>query len=334
MGPLMLDCQAEELSAEEREKLAHPVTGGVILFSRNYADPKQVAALIKDIRASAKKPLLIAVDHEGGRVQRFREQFTPLPAMGAIADTAKTPQAAIELAKACGLVMGYELKQLDVDFSFAPVLDVNGISEVIGDRAFSDSPQQVITLASALIDGLDEMSMPAIGKHFPGHGSIAPDSHIALPVDERSLADIQALDLVPFASLISDNRLSGIMPAHVIYSQVDSQPAGFSRVWLQEILREKLGFTGAIFSDDLSMHGASVAGDYVARAHVALEAGCDMLLACNNPKGAEQILDALPHEISTPKSLMNMHGRTLNSAAYVQYKSAKQRILNAFGDAV
>ncbi|GEA11342.1 beta-N-acetylhexosaminidase [Alteromonas sp. KUL49] len=334
MGPLMLDCQAEELSAEEREKLAHPVTGGVILFSRNYADPKQVAALIKDIRSSAKKPILIAVDHEGGRVQRFREHFTQLPAMGAITEVAKTSQEAEQLAKACGLVMGYELKQLDVDFSFAPVLDVNGISEVIGDRAFSDCPQQVITLASALIDGLDGMSMPAIGKHFPGHGSIAPDSHIALPVDERSFGDIQALDLVPFTSLIRDNRLSGIMPAHVIYSQVDSQPAGFSRVWLQEILRETLGFKGAIFSDDLSMHGASVAGDYVTRAHVALDAGCDMVLACNNPKGAEQILDALSHDISTPKSLMTMYAKKLDGAASGLYKEAKQRILNAFGDTV
>ncbi|GGW76448.1 beta-N-acetylhexosaminidase [Alteromonas halophila] len=296
MGPLVLDCQQETLLPEEKEKLAHPVTGGVILFSRNYVDKAQLAALVADIRKAAGKPLLIAVDHEGGRVQRFRQGFTALPAMGNILSEAKDRQQARELAHACGVIMAYELKALDIDLSFAPVLDLNGVSEVIRDRAFSDNTDEVIMLADALIDGLHLLAMPATGKHFPGHGSVQADSHIDVPVDERDWDTIEQLDLKTFSALIRANKLDAMMPAHVVYPQIDNQPAGFSSIWLQQILRQKLSFNGLIFSDDLSMEGARVAGDYPARARAALDAGCDMLLACNNPAGAEAILDSLSHQ--------------------------------------
>lgn len=295
MGPLMLDCQAEELTQEEREILAHPVTGGVILFSRNYYDRAQLKALTKSIREAAGKPILIATDHEGGRVQRFRDGFTRLPAMGSLRDLAKGQETAESLANACGLVIGAELRAIDIDFSFAPVLDVDGISAVIGDRGFAETPEDVITLAQALIDGMHAANMPVTGKHFPGHGSVAPDSHVALPVDEREEIEIMHYDMRVFSELIKKGKLDAIMPAHVIYNKVDDKPAGFSPYWLKEILRKRLGFDGVIFSDDLSMHGASVAGNYPQRAEMALEAGCDMILACNNPKGAIEILDALPH---------------------------------------
>lgn len=297
MGPLIIDCQQEELLVEEKEKLAHPVTGGVILFSRNYYDKAQLEALINDIRQAAGKPILIAVDHEGGRVQRFRNAFSALPAMGDILSFAGNEAQSERLAHACGVVMAYELKSLDIDLSFAPVLDINGISDVIGDRAFSPDPDAVIRLARALIAGMHALNMPSTGKHFPGHGSVQADSHIEIPVDKRAFAQIAENDLVTFETLIRENTLDAIMPAHVIYPDIDSLPAGFSRIWLRQILRQKLGFNGLIFSDDLSMEGASVAGGYLARAMAALEAGCDMLLACNNPEGAEQILDGLEHRL-------------------------------------
>lgn len=298
VGPLMLDCQAELLQPEEREKLAHPVTGGVILFTRNFYDKQQLATLVKDIRQSAKKPVLIAVDHEGGRVQRFREGFTRIPAMGDIQQSGASNADSEALAQACGMALAYELKSLDIDFSFAPVLDINGVSQVIGDRAFADNAEDVVRLASHLIAGLREVNMPAIGKHFPGHGSVAPDSHVALPVDERSYNEIHHTDMVVFERLIQKALLDGVMPAHVIYNQVCPQPAGFSAHWLQTVLKQSLGFQGAVFSDDLSMHGASVAGDYPERAEIALDAGCDMVLACNNPAGAERILDSLEKRVS------------------------------------
>jgi beta-N-acetylhexosaminidase len=330
VGPLMLDCQAEELLPEEKEKLAHPVAGGVILFSRNYYDKAQLAALIKDIRRVANKPLLIAVDHEGGRVQRFREGFTAIPAMGDILRHTKSEGESAALAHACGLALAVELKTLDIDFSFAPVLDINGVSQVIGDRAFADNARDVVRLAASLIDGLNTANMPAIGKHFPGHGSVAPDSHIALPVDERDFEEIQHTDMVVFQRLIERELLDGVMPAHVIYNQVCSEPAGFSSRWLQQILKKDIGFSGAVFSDDLSMHGASVAGGYVERARAALDAGCDMVLACNNVKGAEQILDGLEgriaqqseEDVQKRERVMKLYGRILPSGLCEQYESA------------
>jgi beta-N-acetylhexosaminidase len=319
----MLDCQAEELLPEDKEKLAHPVVGGIILFSRNYYDKPQLSALIKDIRRYANKPLLITVDHEGGRVQRFREGFTAIPAMGDILRHTNSEGESAALAHACGLALAIELKTLDIDFSFAPVLDINGVSQVIGDRAFADNASDVVRLAASLIDGLKTANMPAIGKHFPGHGSVAPDSHVALPLDERDFDEIKHTDMVVFERLIERELLDGVMPAHVIYNQVCSEPAGFS-------LKSDLSFNGAIFSDDLSMHGASVAGGYVERANAALNAGCDMVLACNNVEGAELILDGLEGRIAQQfqedtqkrERVMKLHGRILPSGLREQYESA------------
>ena len=330
MGPLMLDCQAEELLPEEKEKLAHPVVGGVILFTRNYHDKRQLSALVQDIRRFAKNNVLIAVDHEGGRVQRFRDGFTAIPAMGDILRQSEHQDESAAYAKACGLALAYELKTLDIDFSFAPVLDINGVSQVIGDRAFSNNADEVIRLATQLIQGLKTVNMAAIGKHFPGHGSVAPDSHIALPVDERGFDEIRRTDMVVFERVIERALLDGVMPAHVIYNQVCDKPAGFSSTWLKTILKNDIGFNGAVFSDDLSMHGASVAGSYVERAEAALEAGCDMVLACNNPKGAESILDGLEARFSNPNNsdvarqerVMALYGRVMPAGLYDKYESA------------
>ncbi|RDV27489.1 beta-N-acetylhexosaminidase [Alteromonas aestuariivivens] len=318
----MLDCQQQELLKEEKEMLEHPLTGGVILFARNYYDKAQLKALIADIRRAAKRPILIAVDHEGGRVQRFRDGFTRLPAMGAIQSLASEIKEAQVLARACGMIMAYELKSMDIDFSFAPVLDVNGVSQVIGDRGFAAEPEKVVTLASALIDGMRAGNMPSTGKHFPGHGSVAPDSHVALPVDDRTMEQIEHVDLVVFRRLIEQHLLDAVMPAHVIYSCLDANPAGFSPFWLQTQLRQRLGFDGVIFSDDLSMHGASVAGDYLSRAEMALEAGCDMILACNHTPGATQILDGLSQSRPANTRLPRLSGRPIPSHASKEYAQA------------
>ncbi|WP_308445999.1 beta-N-acetylhexosaminidase [Alteromonas salexigens] len=322
----MLDCQEAMLLPEEREKLAHPSTGGVILFARNYYEPRQLQALISDIRKAAGKPVLIAVDHEGGRVQRFKEGFTLLPAMGSIPSLAGSSEGAETLAQACGTIAAWELKQFDIDLTFAPVLDINGVSQVIGDRAFADNAEEVIRLAKAFTGGVKHCNMPAIGKHFPGHGSVAPDSHIALPVDDRGWDEITVTDMVVFQQLIAASDLDGIMPAHVIYSQLDDQPAGFSSFWLQQVLRKQLQFQGAVFSDDLSMHGASVAGDYLSRATLALQAGCDMVLACNNVAGAEQILDGLPHAHADSPALLSLTRRPLPKSSEQAYRQAKQTL--------
>lgn len=285
-GPLMIDIAGTELSVLDRERLCHPLVGGLILFSRNYASPAQLQALCAEIHALRQPPLLIAVDHEGGRVQRFRDGFTLLPAMrqlGAWWD--QTPRSAAESARAVGYLLAAELRALGVDFSFAPVLDLDwGRSGVIGNRAFHAIPEAVTALAGALIDGMREAGMACCGKHFPGHGWAEADSHVAIPVDERALAQLAA-DLLPYRQL----KLDAVMPAHVIYPQVDTRPAGFSPVWLG-MLREQLGFDGVIFSDDLSMEGASVAGDIVGRADAAWTAGCDMLLVCNCPAAVGELL--------------------------------------------
>jgi beta-N-acetylhexosaminidase len=312
LGPVMLDVQGLELLPEERERLKHPLVGGVILFSRNYQSPEQVEALVRDIHAQREPQLLVAVDHEGGRVQRFRDGFTVLPPireLGRIHD--ENPKRARRLAETSGWLMATELRAIGVDFSFAPVLDLDrGVSRVIGDRAFHSHPETVADLAHAYMVGMHQAGMAAVGKHFPGHGAVEADSHLALPVDGRKLVDIQAEDMVPFERMIHYG-LEGIMPAHVVFSRVDSLPAGFSSIWLRRILREQLGFQGVIFSDDLSMEGAKVAGDVVARAKMALSAGCDMVLVCNDTKAADQVLTGLgTHD--DPVShlrLVRMHGR-------------------------
>jgi beta-N-acetylhexosaminidase len=290
----MLDVAGLELAADEREMLAHPLVGGVILFARNYQSPAQLEALTAAIHAVRTPRLLIAVDHEGGRVQRFTAGFTRLPpmrALGRLYD--REPALAANLAGAIGVVLAAELRERGVDFSFTPVLDIDfGSSSVIGDRAFHATAVGVAALAGGLAAGLARMGMGAVGKHFPGHGYARADSHHEVPIDERPLAAIEADDLVPYQALIGKG-LAGVMPAHVIYPQVDKRPAGFSPVWLKDILRGRLGFDGIVFSDDLSMEGASVAGGIVERGRAALSAGCDMVLVCNAPDAAQRLLDGL-----------------------------------------
>lgn len=286
-GPLMIDIAGTELTALDRERLCHPLVGGVILFSRNYVSVEQLTQLCADIHVLRTPCLLIAVDHEGGRVQRFREGFTRLPAPGLLGELWQTePEKACQYATAIAYVLAAELRACGVDFSFTPVLDLNyGRSTVIGNRSLHRDPQVVTILARAVLEGLRVAGMAACGKHFPGHGFVTADSHVALPVDERSLAEL-AEDMQPYRDL----RLDAIMPAHVIYPKIDHRPAGFSPVWF-DILRTELGFSGVVFSDDLSMEGASVAGGILERANAAWGAGCDMLLVCNAPDTVAILLE-------------------------------------------
>lgn len=317
-GPVMLDLEGLELSAEEREIIQHPLVGGIILFTRNFDSLEQLRQLTQAIR-TIKPNLLIAVDHEGGRVQRFRQGFTHLPPMRTLGQRFEVdPKLACDSAQTIGWLMAAELLAFGIDLSFAPVLDLDhGCSTVIGDRSFHSQAETVSLLAQALIKGMHQAGMAAVGKHFPGHGAVIADSHIAIPIDERSLSDIKQQDLKPFAQL-AKTGLDGVMPAHVIYSQVDQYPAGFSAVWLQQILRGELAFEGAIFSDDLVMQGASVIGDYIERAKQALAVGCDMILVCNDRKAAIQILDNVKYKLS-PESQQRLQ-RMLGKAQYQEFK--------------
>jgi beta-N-acetylhexosaminidase len=280
----MLDVAGQTLTDEERARLCHPLVGGVILFARNYQDPVQLVALTAQIKALRAPALLVAVDHEGGRVQRFREGFTRLPAMGRLGALWNDgPERALESARRTGLVLAAELLAHGVDLSFTPVLDLDyGCSRVIGDRAFHRDPGIIARLAQALASGMAAAGMGSVGKHFPGHGYAEADSHLEIPVDERPFEAIWAEDMLPYREPVA-RLLAGVMPAHVIYPRVDARPAGFSSYWLQDILRGRLKFGGVIFSDDLTMEGATVAGDIVARAEAAHGAGCDMVLVCNRP---------------------------------------------------
>ncbi|HBO37303.1 MAG TPA: beta-N-acetylhexosaminidase [Pasteurellaceae bacterium] len=293
MSTLLIDLKGHELSQEEAELLEHPLVAGLILFSRNFYDRKQIQALVKSVRQQVKKPLLITVDQEGGRVQRFRTGFTQLPAMQAFAALIEDTEQQQITAREAGWLMAAEMIALDIDLSFAPVLDLGHECSAIGDRSLHSEVEPAVRLATAFINGMHQAGMSATGKHFPGHGHVRADSHLETPYDERPKALIFSQDIQPFQQLISQNLLDAVMPAHVIYSCCDSQPASGSSYWLQQVLRHQLGFNGAIFSDDLGMKGAGFMGDFVARSESALAAGCDFLLLCNEPEGVVQVLDNL-----------------------------------------
>ena len=312
-GSLMLDIAGTWLTAEDRQLLRQPEVGGLILFARNIENLTQVQELCRAIRA-VRPDLLLAVDQEGGRVQRLRRDFVRLPAMR---EFASRPNAQ-ELAEICGWVMATEVLAVGLDFSFAPVLDLDyQRSAVVGSRAFEGDPQRASELAGAFIRGMHSAGMAATGKHFPGHGWAEADSHVAIPVDERGLDELRGQDLVPFRKLATE--LDAVMPAHVIYPQIDDRPAGFSRRWLQDVLRDELGFRGLIFSDDLSMAGAHVVGDAASRIEAALMAGCDMGLVCNDRGAAELALSALQRLGAQPSpALGRMRNRACGSLEYKQ----------------
>ncbi|CAM3387562.1 beta-N-acetylhexosaminidase [Pseudomonas floridensis] len=313
-GSLMVDVAGTWLTSEDRQFLRQPEVGGLIIFARNIEHPRQVRELSASIRA-IRPDLLLAVDQEGGRVQRLRQGFVRLPAMRAIAER---PNAE-SLAEHCGWVMATEVLAVGLDLSFAPVLDLDyQRSAVVGTRSFEGDPERAALLAGAFMRGMNAAGMAATGKHFPGHGWAEADSHVAIPVDERSLEHIRANDLVPFARL--SQQLAAVMPAHVIYPKVDAQPAGFSRRWLQDILRDELKFDGVIFSDDLSMAGAHVVGDAASRIEAALTAGCDMGLVCNDRAAAELALGAAQRlKVKPSPRIARMRGNAVASTEYRQH---------------
>jgi len=310
----MVDIEGTEITAEERERLAHPKVGGVILFSRNYKSPVQMEALVKDLHSIRRPRLVVAVDQEGGRVQRFKDGLTTLPPMrrlGEIYD--ENPSRARRLADLCGWLLAAELRAMDVDMSFTPVLDLDhGVSQVIGDRAFHSDPEVIAVLAHHFANGMSSAGMGSVGKHFPGHGGVEEDSHHELPKDMRTLEELEAGDLIPFMKMIYYD-IPGIMTSHVLFPKVDSKPVTYSEIWLKEILRKKLGFQGVIFSDDLTMEAAQGGGTMAQRADLALDSGCDMVLVCNSPKAADEVLQGTrPH--SDPAShlrLIRMHGQKM-----------------------
>ena len=332
LGPVMIDVKGLSLETAEREMLAHPLVGGVILFARNYRSPEQLKALTAEIRSVREPQLLISVDQEGGRVQRFRDGFTRLPAMAELGRLcARDGAGARQAAVAIGRILAHELVAHGLDFSFAPVLDIDfGRSAVIGERAFSADPALVAVLAGEFLAGLAQGGVAAVGKHFPGHGFAEADSHLAVPRDPRSLAEIEAADLLPYRKLIPLG-LAGVMPAHVIYTSVDPRPAGFSEFWLKHMLRGQLAFNGLIFSDDLSMEGASVAGDVVDRAKAALGAGCDMVLVCNAPESAARLLERLDAGPLNERRAVRMRARACADAASLAHARDSFRALMGQG---
>lgn len=336
LGPVMGDVEGLVLTEADRERLMHPLMGGVILFARNYADPAQLKALTASIRALRTPHLTIVVDQEGGRVQRFHDGFTIIPPMRAVgAAWQKNPQHGLALAHAVGVVIGTEMVAHGLDFSFAPVLDLDwGGSTVIGDRSFGREPATVAALAGEVIAGLAAVGVASCAKHFPGHGFVKADSHHEIPRDTRPFADIAGDDMLPF-KLLAD-QFDSVMPAHIIFEQVDPMPAGFSWHWLKNVLRDQLGFRGVIFSDDLTMEGASVVGGDVARAMAALNAGCDMVLLCNDQSRCGALLAGLVAEGVSPSEaqsshLTRMHAKRTASLSDPAYVRAKAVVAAAVG---
>ncbi len=287
---IFIDICGVALSDEDRALLQHAAVAGVVFFSRNFESPDQLKALIDEIRG-INPALLFAVDQEGGRVQRFKEGFTRIAPMGEFEKEYKVDQsAALKKMQDVGFTLASELKSIGIDISFAPVLDLNrGLCDVVGDRAFSSDPQIVIALASALTAGFNQAGVQAVGKHFPGHGHVAVDSHVGIPIDDRELGEVLASDILPFKAMIGSG-LQAIMPAHIIFPKVDVLPACFSKVWLTDILKNQCGFKGQVFSDDMSMEGAKAVGNLEARTNLALEAGCDYVLVCNDRPGVVSLL--------------------------------------------
>ncbi|MEA3149212.1 MAG: beta-N-acetylhexosaminidase [Gammaproteobacteria bacterium] len=312
LGPLMVDIAGTELEPEDREVLAHPLVGSVLLFTRNYRDREQLTALCAAIRAVRSPHLMIAVDHEGGRVQRFREGFTRLPASRSLGRRFDEDRRdGLELTRSVGWLMASELRSAGIDFSFAPCVDLDyGVSEIIGDRSFHRNPDTVASLAAAYMVGMRDAGMAAIAKHFPGHGAVIADSHVALPIDRREFVDLEA-DIRPYRMLI-DNNLPAIMAAHVVYPAVDALPASLSRRWITDILRIQMGFHGCVFADDLSMAGAVAFGEVVERARLAYVAGCDVLPICNDRASVLTVLDGFRPDVGSPASqarLVRMRAR-------------------------
>lgn len=302
----MLDIEGFAITPADRSLLREPAVGGVILFGRNYRNLGQLGDLVSEIRALRSPPLLIAVDHEGGRVQRFRDGFTAIPAMRRIGHQYDADLGgALLLAKTAGWLSASELRATGIDLGFAPCVDLDwGISEVIGDRAFHRDPDAVGDLASAYARGLRSAGMAAIAKHFPGHGGVVADSHVKLPVDRRSYSDLLD-DMRPYDKLIGSRVVAGVMMSHVVYSELDALPAGFSKYWIQSELRSRLGFDGAVFCDDLSMGATESYGSMPKRARLALQAGCDMVLICNNRPAAQAAVKSLA-DYANPLSLVRL----------------------------
>jgi beta-N-acetylhexosaminidase len=313
LGPLIVDIAGTELTGEDKNLLVHPLVGGVILFSRNYISKNQIKDLILQIKGLPRKiSLLICVDQEGGRIQRFKKNFTQLPSLQNIGDCWKTSDSrsiSLSLQKAfdSAKTLAFELREVGVDFSFTPVLDINwGRSDVIGDRSISSDPYIVSSIASSIINGLMSQGMKNCGKHFPGHGWAKADSHFDKVVDKRKLIQLNKTDLVPYQMLARSKLLNSVMPAHVIYPEIDSNPAGFSKIWLQEILRKQIKFDGLIISDDLSMKATELYGSILDRVQISLESGCDAILLCNDRKSVIQVLNEYISSFDKLKTKVNI----------------------------
>lgn len=306
LGPVMLDIEGLALSPADRELLRHPAVGGIILFTRNFESVQQVTGLVAEIRAQRSPPLLIAVDHEGGRVQRFHDGFTLMPPMRDIGRAFdRDRDSGLEIARQAGWLIASELRAASIDLCFAPCVDLDwGVSEIIGNRSFHKKPDAVSELAGAFARGLRSAGMATVAKHFPGHGAVVADSHLRLPVDRRDYGSILD-DMRPYERMISTGVVAGVMLAHIVYQEIDSMPAGFSEYWIQRELRARLGFGGAVFCDDLSMKATSSYGSVPERAQLSLNAGCDMILVCNDRARAERAVAAL-NDYSNPLSLVRL----------------------------